>query len=393
LLLICCGVLSLACPPDDFRQHQYADIPQDVASATITITAVAPQGDWTLRVDGHGELSDELRESANDVTSSQRECVEPCLARDYVLSCPRGKCTFHIDIMGTRSGTAPLTLSAGFIINAVEEDGCGTPDPNAVPSEDVDRLFDLTFGLQDVVRTVDAGPGALDPVLPPDAGFGTPTARGTMVDPRDGQRYATVTLGSQTWLAQNLNHGEARAGGLAAAGQPQPEPDTKLCPGDDPEACAVFGGLYTWTQSLGLPAECAHDLCAAKIAAPHRGLCPEGWHIPSRREWNTLLSHVAAVDVQLGGEQQAWASAVAALKSPLHWQAGAEGTNESELGAVPAGIAVAGGEFVPPGQLVIFQSSEEYDSQTGGGPALVAQSSFWGAVAKSSAISVRCLQD
>ena len=57
---------------------------------------------------------------------------------------------------------------------------------------------------------------------------------GEMTDARDNQTYQTVTLGDQTWLAQNLNY----------------ETDDSWCFQDDPANCATYGRLYSWEAAM-----------------------------------------------------------------------------------------------------------------------------------------------
>lgn len=106
---------------------------------------------------------------------------------------------------------------------------------------------------------------------------------GTLEDLRDGKVYRTVTIGSQTWMAENLNH----------------EIDDSYCYDDDPANCEKFGRLYTWAAAMDSACNWSENgkgcgkgaLCLPRF--PVRGVCPEGWHLPSSGEWSTLLRAVS----------------------------------------------------------------------------------------------------
>jgi len=95
-----------------------------------------------------------------------------------------------------------------------------------------------------------------------------------------GQNYKTVTIGKQVWMAQNLNYDV-------------PGNYTDLCYSNVSANCAKYGRLYNWATAMALPPECNSSPLDDKkcvIKTPyHRGICPEGWHIPNVEEWNILM--------------------------------------------------------------------------------------------------------
>ena len=115
---------------------------------------------------------------------------------------------------------------------------------------------------------------------------------GLMIDPRDGQIYKTVTIGTQTWMAQNLNYAvENKIRGTDiiqknnwCAGVALPE--SKY--GD----CEKNGRLYTWAaanDSVG-NARFSEGPCDSWYKdCPTQGICPDGWHIPSTWDWSILV--------------------------------------------------------------------------------------------------------
>jgi uncharacterized protein (TIGR02145 family) len=82
---------------------------------------------------------------------------------------------------------------------------------------------------------------------------GTDAASGTFVDPRDGHTYTEVTVGSATWMGENLAW-EA--------------PNESFCYENDPANCTAGGRLYNFS--------------IAQTA------CPAGWHLSTDDDWKAL---------------------------------------------------------------------------------------------------------
>jgi hypothetical protein len=90
-------------------------------------------------------------------------------------------------------------------------------------------------------------------------------------DPRDGKTYRTVEIGAQIWMAQDLDyHGEDGYLGLCFGDKPQAKKSY-------PEHCKKYGRLYSYEE-----AETA---------------CPEGWHLSTDREWQTLVNFAGGEEV------------------------------------------------------------------------------------------------
>ncbi len=97
-----------------------------------------------------------------------------------------------------------------------------------------------------------------------------------ITDVRDNKVYQTIQIGSQCWLASNLNYGT-----ILASSQDQRDNCVaeKYCYNDNPINCTNQGGLYQWDE-LMLFDETPAD----------QGFCPPGWHIPTENEWNVLFA-------------------------------------------------------------------------------------------------------
>ncbi len=102
----------------------------------------------------------------------------------------------------------------------------------------------------------------------------------TVTDARDGKTYETVQIGSQTWMAENLNVGTM----LASSGTDPSNDSTieKWCYDDSESICDTEGGLYSWEEAM-----------AYSTTEGTQGICMTGWHIPTDGEWHTLESSLA----------------------------------------------------------------------------------------------------
>jgi uncharacterized protein (TIGR02145 family) len=98
---------------------------------------------------------------------------------------------------------------------------------------------------------------------------------GTFTDARDGKVYKWVEIGEQTWMAENLDY-NAGTGSWCYS-------------------CNIYGRHYTWATAMGFDASCNSTSCESQITSSHKGICPEGYHIPTNAEWNKLSSYVNTV--------------------------------------------------------------------------------------------------
>ncbi len=144
----------------------------------------------------------------------------------------------------------------------------------------------------------------------------------TIVDTRDNQKYATVQIGTQCWMAQNLNTGNRIA---STSEQTNNATIEKYCYNNDPENCSVFGGLY----------QC-NEMMQYSSTPGVQGICPTNWHLPTDVEWTSLTTYLGGESVA-GGKMKETGLA--------HWQSpNAGATNSSGFSALPGG-SYGGGSF------------------------------------------------
>ena len=156
---------------------------------------------------------------------------------------------------------------------------------------------------------------------------------GTFKDARDGKIYKGVMIGEQTWMAENLNYEFGYDNGNYSNGTYYETRCTSW--GGSSDDCAATGRLYRWSavmDSAGLvkrnPAnKCGYGQnCTAQ--APVRGVCPAGWHLPGKEEWNVLVKEAGGVSM-----------AGMVLKSKTGWaNRGREGIDSYSFSVKPGSI-------------------------------------------------------
>jgi len=108
---------------------------------------------------------------------------------------------------------------------------------------------------------------------------------GIITDVRDGKQYQTVQIGTQCWMAQNINIG-TRIDGLT--NQTQNGTIEKYCYGNDEANCTTHGGLYQWDEMMDY-----------STTPGTQGICPPGWHVPTDPEMSLLSGFVGSQPANL----------------------------------------------------------------------------------------------
>lgn len=124
-----------------------------------------------------------------------------------------------------------------------------------------------------------------------------------ITDARDGQQYRIVTIGTQTWMAQNLNYRQT-IGAKDTFG---------MCMDRDAAGCAKYGRLYSWSQAMGVDSIYNRKVWPG-TTAKRQGICPQGWHVPTQAQWEVLVKTAGGID--FAGER---------LKATVDWSDGYNG--------------------------------------------------------------------
>jgi uncharacterized protein (TIGR02145 family) len=147
----------------------------------------------------------------------------------------------------------------------------------------------------------------------------------------EGKTYNTIQIGNQCWLRENLNEGtmiHSLSGGENEDGNQTNNGNIeKYCYNNDDANCTTYGGLYQWAEAVQYLNGATNTTSPNTPFSGHvRGICPEGWHIPTKAEFQTLQSFVGG---SFEGNR---------LKAVSQGSGDGQGTNTSGFSALLAGI-------------------------------------------------------
>ncbi|MCQ2103437.1 MAG: fibrobacter succinogenes major paralogous domain-containing protein [Fibrobacter sp.] len=178
---------------------------------------------------------------------------------------------------------------------------------------------------------------------------------GSLIDSRDNQVYKTVTIGTQIWMAENLNYAYT---GVKYNYSSYTSDSTSWCYENKASNCDKYGRLYTWSAVMDSAAQfsvnagtrCGYGKTCTPNS-PHRGICPEGWHVPTNEEYSTLYTYI-------GGSS----TAGSLLKSTSGWSGSGNGTDKYGFSVLPAGGRDDNGNFSTEGSRAYLWSASGSNS-------------------------------
>jgi len=158
----------------------------------------------------------------------------------------------------------------------------------------------------------------------------------------DGNVYETIQIGGQIWMAENLKVTHYNNGDEIA--YPSDEDFGSYDEGqygvydNDPANADIYGNLYNFA-----------------VIEDDKGVCPDGWHVPTDAEYTVLTDYLGGTSVAGGKMKEAGLD---------HWNSPNTGaTNESGFTGLPAGYRYDDiGSYYGVGNFGYFWSSSEYGS-------------------------------
>ncbi len=244
------------------------------------------------------------------------------------------------DGIGISSITGPVTsdLQDTYTINYTNGTTStfvvtnGAQGEQGPAGESVEGLSDILNGLQkqidSLAHIVDSLSNFIhDTPDTPDTPTDTFNCGTDKVKDVDNNEYNTVKIGNQCWTKENLR---TKLGTVGDYGYP-----TGVTGNDT----VTYGRLYSWAAVMNDAA------ASSNVPSGIRGICPEGWHVPSDGEWGNLINYVKSKAEYRCGD--GYDNIANALSSEMGWtNSGTSGCNAGDsnekrnktgFSAVPAG--------------------------------------------------------
>lgn len=177
---------------------------------------------------------------------------------------------------------------------------------------------------------------------------------GVFVDGRDGNSYKVVLIDDVYWMAENLRYADST--------QMKHLKNNVKCYDNKSSNCEKYGALYTWSAALDEVDTIANKKYLKSDDRNVRGICPDGWYLPSFAQWKDLFDYVTNNSgVDANGTS---------LKSISGWDevdSVPASTNRFGFNVLASGRYNSEGGFLPDGKNAYFWSSTEVDASTAKG--------------------------
>jgi uncharacterized protein (TIGR02145 family) len=169
----------------------------------------------------------------------------------------------------------------------------------------------------------------------------------TFVDQRDGDSYGATMIAGKCWMAENLRYNTPNAGD-----------DTPY--NNDATLLLANGRYYTWTVVM------AGGQANNNNPSNVQGVCPDGWHLPSKSEMETLFNYFG------GDKYLAYTGLIDGGSSGLNfklagkWSTGILGWNSNGTRGYYWTTTKSGSEYIVAGfNIFMIQGQFDFGSESG----------------------------
>jgi uncharacterized protein (TIGR02145 family) len=184
-------------------------------------------------------------------------------------------------------------------------------------------------------------------------------SRGTFTDPRDGIKYKWVKIGDQIWMAENLKAKKYSDGTpirLVQSNQSSHPTIARFRYKHKRSYAAKYGELYTWPAAT-------RGKKSKSNPSNVQGICPDGWHIPSKNEWEQLAEFISKDkgpylkngDIRLYVGKHLKSEKV--WSNNYSWLNEYKGTDDYDFEGLPGGCHTSEGKFIQEGDYAYWWST------------------------------------
>lgn len=177
-----------------------------------------------------------------------------------------------------------------------------------------------------------------------------------------GHTYPVVKIGNQYWMAENLQctkydtQSERAGATLSTSNSSTYAPyytdgrnATENASGNLTSSHRrKLGLLYNWAATVGLTTESEAKNRTTAFSGRRQGICPNGWHVPTSAEWNTLRIYIGS-------------NAGKRLKATSGWYENGNGTDDYSFATLPAGNSNGSTVFLV-GYSAFFWTATPYNN-------------------------------
>jgi uncharacterized protein (TIGR02145 family) len=189
-----------------------------------------------------------------------------------------------------------------------------------------------------------------------------------LTDYRDGQTYKIVKIGSQWWMAENLNYYTSLGSWFYS--------------NDSLQYSEKYGRLYKYNAMMN------NQSSSSLNPSGIQGISPDGWHIPSILEWEQLEDYLEAANMDARDLKESGTD---------NWKPTNNGTNNAQFNAVPAGTVYSGGSMSANinGYTNFLSATESTNTNGVLGVGFIYSSRYfhYAPLGKGNGWSIRCVKD
>jgi len=264
----------------------------------------------------------------------------------------------YVNVSGLTSSGRPANVSMQFWVRK-NELGIQAIEIDKVPQDIIDiNIFILRMcEYAEKAEFARSNEARVIPTEPSKEPNNSKKEENLLNDSRDGKNYKIVKIGTQTWMAENLNYNE----------------DGSKCYSNSESNCQKYGRLYNWAT-------------ATKA-------CPNGWRLPSNAEWDALYRFADGTS----GMSNPYESETAGkyLKAASGWNNGGNGNDAHGFAALPGGLGNPDGSFSGIGDFGYWWDASELNAKTAYRRSILHfdERAYWRQGSKSNLLSVRCVKE